>query len=175
MSKAKKEVVPVTRGQELASPWSVMRPLNELERAFDRFLDRNWTPSFWRSHEFPSLESFFQTPGIELASPRIPNMNVVDHESDIFVKVEVPGLEKKDLTVTVNDDFLTVKGHSTKEVKEEEGDYYQNEITSSSFVRSVTLPSAVDASKVVASLKDGLLEIKLPKTESSKKRVISIQ
>ena len=61
-----------------------------------------------------------------------------------------------------------------KEEKEEKGDYYRNEISTSSFARSVTVPTNVEASKTIANLRDGVLEIKLPKTNTSKKQNIAV-
>jgi HSP20 family protein len=92
----------------------------------------------------------------------------------VLVRAEIPGIEKKDINISLTDNLLTIKGESKKEEKEEKGDYYRREISSSSFARSVTVPASVDVSKAVANLKDGVLEIKLPKAESSKRRNIMV-
>ncbi|MGZ8983592.1 MAG: Hsp20/alpha crystallin family protein [Methylotenera sp.] len=86
-----------------------------------------------------------------------------------------PGIDKKDINISLTDNLLTIKGQTSSEKKEEKGDYYRHEISKSSFARSVSMPGAVDSSKTVASLKDGILEITLPKLESSKRRTITVQ
>ena len=106
---------------------------------------------------------------------RLPSLDVIDRDTEFLVRAEVPGIEKKDLNVTLADNILTIKGHTDNENKVEKGDYYRHEISSSSFARSLTLPGSVVESKIIASLKDGILEVKLPKLESSKKKSIAVQ
>jgi HSP20 family protein len=162
--------IPVTgeKGTKSISP-VLQHPIAEMERAFDRFFGRGW-PSLWRSRDLPALDTLFEFEG-----QRLPSLDVVDRDNEIMVRAEVPGIEKKDLNISLTDNLLTIKGQTSSEKKEEKGDYYKREISSSSFARSFTLPSAVDASKVAASLKDGVLEITLPKMESSKRRNIPVQ
>jgi HSP20 family protein len=170
MSKQESKNIPVTSNNKVTRTTSpTFHPLLEMERAFDRLFDRRW-PSLWHARDFSALDNLFEVDG-----KRMPNLNVVDRDNEIIVKAEVPGLDKKDINVSVNDNLLTIKGQTSKDEKEEKGDYFKREISSSSFARSITLPSAVDTSKTVASLKDGVLEIKLPKTEASKQRSIAVQ
>jgi HSP20 family protein len=164
--------VPVTTSKKsvpAANAWPMLQhPIAEVERAFDRFFGRSW-PSMKRWSDFPVLDNLFETEGM-----RIPSLDVVDRENEVLVRAEMPGIEKKDINISLTDNQLTIKGESSKEEKEERGDYYRHEISSSSFARSVTVPANVDAAKTVANLKDGILEIKLPKTESSKRRNITV-
>lgn len=161
--------VPVTTGKKSSShALSVLHPLSEAEQLFERILGRRW-PSLMRWHDSPLLSGRFE----DLAL-RMPNVDVIDRDTEIIVRAEVPGIDKKDLDISLTDNLLTIKGHTQTEKKEEKGDYHRHEISSSSFARSVTLPAAVDASKANAALKDGVLEINLPKLESSKRRNISI-
>jgi len=90
------------------------------------------------------------------------------------VRAEVPGIDKKDLDISITDNLLTIKGEIRTEKTEEKGDFHRHEISTSSFARSVTLPGPVDASTANAALKDGILEITFPKPESSKRRNISV-
>ena len=87
----------------------------------------------------------------------------------------MPGIEKKDLDISLTDNLLIIKGQTSREKKVKKGDYYWRELSSSSFARSVTLPGAADSSKATANLKDGVLEITLPKMEGSKRRSISVK
>jgi len=165
-TKAEKDI-PITTGKKVSSS-STMHPLSEAEQLFDRILGRRW-PSLMRWHDLPLLSGRFEDIGL-----RMPNVDVIDRDNEIMVRVEVPGIDKKDLDISLTDNLLTIKGHTRKEKTEEKGDYHRHEISSSSFARSVTLPSAVDVSQANAALKDGILEINLPKLESSKRRNISI-
>ncbi len=106
---------------------------------------------------------------------RLPGLDVIDRDNEILVRAEVPGIEKKDLDISLTDNLLTVKGQSSSEKKEEKGDYHRHEISHSSFARSVTLPGMVDSTKAAAVMKDGILEITLPKMEPSKRRNIAVK
>ncbi len=162
--------IPVTTGKGVAkTSWPAIHPIADMERAFDRFFGRSW-PSLWHRNDISLLDNMF-----ELEGQRLPSLDVIDRDVDILVRAEIPGIEKKDLKVSLTDNLLTIKGQSNSEKKEEKGDYHRHEISRSSFARSVTLPSAVDASKTAANLKDGILEITLPKVESSKRRNIAVK
>ena len=150
------------------SSLSAFDPRSEAEQLFDRILGRRW-PSLMRWHDLPLLSGRFEDIGL-----RMPNLDVIDRDNEVMVRVEVPGIDKKDLDISLTDNLLTIKGHTQKEQEEEKGDYHRHEISSSSFARSVTLPCAVDVSKANAALKDGILEINFPKLESSKRKNINI-
>ncbi len=170
MSTENKTNIPVTTGKEVAkTSWPDIHPIADMERAFDRLFGHSW-PSLWRRNDLSSLDNIFEQEGL-----RLPSLDVIDRDADILVRAEIPGIDKKDLNVSLTDNLLTIKGQSSSEKKEEKGDYHRHEISSSSFARSVSLPSKVDATKTVASLKDGILEVTLPKVESSKRRNLAIQ
>jgi HSP20 family protein len=172
MSADTKGNIPVTTSNnepEKASWPALQHPIVDMERAFDRFFGRHW-PSVRRWGDFTALDNLFESEGL-----RMPSLDVVDRDNEVLVRAEIPGVEKKDISVTLTDNLLTIKGQSKKEEKEEKGDYHRHEISSSSFARAVTMPASVDASKTVANLKDGVLEIKLPKIESSKRRNIEVK
>lgn len=97
-----------------------------------------------------------------------PALDMMDKGDRIVVRAEMPGVDKKDIDISVTDDMLTIKGESKKETEVEEENYYCSERSFGSFSRVVRLPAAVKADKVKASLKDGVLDITLPKTEPKK-------
>lgn len=156
------------------TPSIIKHPIAEMERAFDRFFGRGF-PSLWHGRDFPVMDSLFGDSLLEFKGQRLPNIDVVDRDSEILVRAEVPGVDKKDLTISLTDNLLTIKGESKTEKKEEKGDYHRREISSSAFARSFSLPGSVDSTKAAASLKDGVLEITLPKAESSRKRNIEVK
>jgi len=104
----------------------------------------------------------------------VPGIEMYDRKGEIVARVELPGVDRKDLDLTVTKDSLTIKGESKKgeEVKEEE--YYLSELTYGSFSRTVGLPVEVDNEKAKATFKDGILEIVMPKKEEAKAREIKI-
>lgn len=157
-----------------SAPAVIRHPIADMERAFDRFFGRGF-PAWWQSHEFPSVDALFGGSLAEIGGQRLPNLDVIDRSDEIVVRAEVPGVDKKDISISLTDNLLTIKGQSKTEKKEEDGDYHKREISSSAFARSFTLPGAVDAGNASASLKDGVLEISLPKSEASKKRNIEVK
>ena len=98
-----------------------------------------------------------------------PDVDVVETENDIQVKADLPGMDEKDIHVSLAQNILTIKGEK-KEVKEDKGkNYHQVERHWGSFYRSLSVPSSVDTTKADASFKKGVLTITLPKTADAKK------
>ncbi|MDI1361802.1 Hsp20/alpha crystallin family protein [Methylotenera sp.] len=158
-----------TSGKDVAkNAWPSIHPIADMEKAFDRFFGRRW-PSLW-NWDTPAVDTIFEFDG-----QRLPSLDIIDRDSEVIVRAEIPGIEKKDLNISLADNILTIKGQTNSESKEEKGDYYRHEISSSSFARSVSVPGTVDIANIVANLKDGILEIKLPKIEASKRRSIKVQ
>ena len=156
--------------QELqkAEPKRALSPFEEMDRLFEDYFSRGWMRPFrW---EWPSLG--------ELAKPfegKMPKVDVIERDDEVVVKAELPGVDKKDLDVSVTENSVTIKGTTSHEEKEEKGDYYRCEISRGAYARTVALPSYVDADKAKANFKDGVLELKLPKVEKSKRRSIEIK
>ena len=145
-----------------------MRPYEEFERFFDRMLGRNWPKPFkWEAPVWGDL--------MGSAEARMPSVDVLDHDDHLLVRAEIPGVNKEDLKVSISDNVLTIKGDTKREDKKKSGDYFRHEISRTSFARSVTLPVAVDASKVSAALTDGMLEVTIGKAEASKRRSVKVQ
>ena len=169
MATETKHDVPVRKGTEIqkAAPRRMLAPFEEMERLFERILPRGWLrPMAWES---PLLSEFAEP--FQIGIPRV---DVLDGEDNVVIRAEVPGVDKKDLEVSVNDTSVAIKGKVMREAKEEKGDYYRCEIGSGEFSRTVALPCAIDASKARAQLKDGMLELTLPKVEKAKRQAIKI-
>jgi HSP20 family protein len=111
----------------------------------------------------PRLRKMFGEEG--LAAPRV---DLFEEKEALIAKVEVPGVKKEDLTITVEDETLTVKGSFKTDEEVQEKEYYFAERATGGFMRTVPLPARVRPEKVTAALRDGLLEIRLPKTEEAK-------
>ena len=142
-------------------------PFEEIERLFDEYMHRNWMRSF--RPDFPRLGDLWGTH--EMHSP---SMDIIDRDKEIVVRAELPGVDKKDLDVTVSDEVLTIKGTSSKESREEKENYYRSEIKKGAFSRSIGLPADVDSSKINAEFKNGVLELKIPKTTKSKSKTVKV-
>lgn len=104
-----------------------------------------------------------------------PALDVIEGDQDFTVRCELPGIEKKDLDVTIASNVLTIKGEKKEKTEEEKGDYFKKETWSGSFQRTVSLPNSADSEKLSAELKDGILTIKLPKKEEAKPKQISVK
>lgn len=146
---------------------SVLSPFDEMERIFENFSTKGWLrPFHW---DTPLLG--------DIASPlerKIPSIDVLDRDDEIIVKAELPGVEKKDLDISLTNNSVTIKSSTSHEEKEEKGDYYRCEITKGAYMRTVALPSEVDDAKAKASFKDGMLEITMPKVEKSHRRSLKV-
>ncbi|HEX7154701.1 MAG TPA: Hsp20/alpha crystallin family protein [Thermoanaerobaculia bacterium] len=124
------------------------------------------------------FEPFFRFPFFDEAAQQSaavwsPAVDVAEEKERILVKVEVPGMEEKDLRISFEDGMLTVSGERQFERKDDRS-YHRIERSYGSFTRAFTLPRSVDPSKIVANYRNGVLEIEIPKKEESRPRQISI-
>ena len=104
----------------------------------------------------------------------MPVVDIVENENDITVKAEIPGMEQKDLDVNLTGDVLTMKGEKKAEHEEKGDNFHRIERSYGSFSRSFALPCEVQEDKVEATYKNGVLSLKLPKSESCKKKAVKI-
>jgi len=104
----------------------------------------------------------------------VPAVDIIEGEREITIKAELPGVEPKDVSISLANNVLTLKGHreSEKEVRKE--NYYRMERATGAFARAFTIPVSIDSDAVTADFKNGLLTITLPKKESSKGRAIEV-
>ena len=137
--------------------------LDDFDRLFQGFTPFNMMKRF--GMDWPALPEF------ELKSPKV---DIIDRDDSIIVKAEVPGIEKKDLDISVTENSVTIKGESRSETKEEKDDYIHSEIRRGSVLRTVPLPCPVDSNKASAKFTDGILELTLPKATKAEKQKIKI-
>jgi HSP20 family protein len=102
-----------------------------------------------------------------------PPVDVAEEGDKIMVKVEVPGVDEKELKVHFEDGILTVSGERQFERKDNRN-YHRIERTYGSFIRTFSLPRSVDANAIVANYRNGVLEIEIPKREEAKPKQIEI-
>lgn len=141
---------------------------DEMDKLFDRFLMNRWpTPFSWN---FPEMKKF------DLHSElRVPSVDMVEKGNNIIVRAEIPGVDKKEIDITLSGNNLTIQGKSKHETKEAGENYHRSEISSGSFSRTLTLPAEVDSEKVKASFVNGLLEITMPKVKKISGSKITIE
>lgn len=104
-----------------------------------------------------------------------PAMDVMESDEEIVLKAELPGIELKDVEVLIKDNILTLRGERKFEKEEKKENYHRIERSYGVFQRSFTLPATVEQEKVKARMKDGVLEVRLPKTKEEKSKKIEIE
>ncbi len=140
--------------------WDPFRDLNMLQDRMNRlFEDANRN---WKSDEPASTTTWS------------PAVDIFETESEIVVKAEVPGMERKDITLNLENNVLTLRGERRflKEAKEE--NYHRIERSYGGFSRAFSIPATVDEEKIRADYQDGVLKIVLPKKEQLRPKQIKI-
>ncbi|MDO8137532.1 MAG: Hsp20/alpha crystallin family protein [Candidatus Brocadiales bacterium] len=120
------------------------------------------------------FEDFYRRGGL-LRGVWSPAVDVVENNDTIVIRAELPGIEPKDVDISVSGDTLTIKGEKREEKEEKGKSFYRMERCYGSFSRSIILPTSVEADKAKADYKNGVLEITLPKTERVKAKKIPIK
>lgn len=126
------------------------------------------------------VERLFDEFGPGVATPQmreqwVPSLDIAETDTAIELSVELPGLEEKDIDVSVADDILTIKGEKTTAKDEARKDYRLVERTYGSFCRSIALPERVDSDAIKATMAKGVLKLTLPKLEPSESKKIPVQ
>lgn len=134
--------------------------------------------AMWNIHEIDRMVDEF-TRGGTVADAQfptwLPDVDIVEHESEYRVNLELPGVKKEDVKITVMNDVLTVKGEK-KEEKETKGkNYRRNERSYGAFQRSFMLPTLVKSDQIEASYDSGILTLTLPKMEEAKPKEIEVK
>jgi HSP20 family protein len=155
-----------TKGLVRAEPARALSPFGDLERRFER-MERIFEDFFGRPFGFhpPSLR-----PWAAAAEEVSPSVDIFEEGNDVVVKAELPGMKKEDLEVNFAHGNLIISGEKKQEEKVEKKDYYRMERSYGAFTRSFRLPAEVQGDKAKATFKDGVLQIRVPKTEEARKK-----
>jgi len=136
--------------------------IEPFEDAFDKMVDR-----FFRGYPFRgTLKPFKEWR---------PAVDLIERKDHFLLRANLPGITKEDIEISVSDDYISLSGEIKKEMEEKKDNYYRTERYSGSFARTIPLPKEVDTNKVDATLRDGILEVKLPKKKVSKTKKVSIK
>jgi len=141
--------------------WKPFREVSRLRREMDRLWDEFFGPG----------RRFFRP----LEGEWLPAVDVAETPDKVEIKAEVPGMEAKDIDISLTGDVLTIKGEKKSEREEKKESYHLVERSYGSFSRSLRLPAAVNADKIQASYKRGVLTITCPKKEEVKPKAIEIK
>lgn len=149
--KSGKAVEPTPQRASLLEPWFDLR--GEMDRMFEDFFGR----------------SFPMFPRLRAAMPEtvVPDVDVTENDKAITIAAELPGLDEKDVELTLRDGVLILKGEKSFEREEEEENVYVSERRYGSFQRSFRLPPSVDEDKISADFDKGVLTITLPKSQAA--------
>ena len=151
-----------TKGSEIAKS-DEGNPVFSLQRDVNRIFE-----DFWKRFDQPfGAFGRWETGG--------PRTDIAETESALEVSVELPGIDQKDVDVSLTDSALTIKGEKKSEQEESKKGYHLLERSYGSFYRSIPLPSGVDTDKAAAQFKNGVLTVTLPKTEEALSRVRKIE
>lgn len=138
-----------SRGLRRRGPESFMRPFDEMRRM---------------------MEDFWMAPLEEMgrwSETFIPKVDVKEKDNQVLVSAELPGIDQKDVDVTVTRDTVRIAGEKKHEEEKEERGYYRRETSYGSFERVIDLPAEIDENKAEAEFSNGVLTIKLPKSEQA--------
>lgn len=150
----KKTETSASQVQRYFDPFSAMRA--EMDRVFDSFLGRGFG-------RFPAPAK------VQDGDILMPSIDVRETETEFVVEAELPGMDEKDVSVTLNNGILTLKGEKKSEREEKKDDYHLMERSYGSFQRSFQVSDTVDGEKVRAAFEKGVLKVTLPKRPEAMK------
>ena len=141
--------------------WTPWRDMTTLHGRINRLFDDSFFPIGGLDH------------GLDLAKWN-PVVDIYDNDDTIVIKAELPGMDKKDIDIDVKDNVLTIKGERSYDNEVKEKNYHRRERSFGAFRRSFRLPADIDANKIKAGYKDGVLKIDIPKPEEQKPKKITV-
>lgn len=138
----------------------MLSPLDEME---------SWLEEAWH-RPLSLIRAPFWGKGLAELHEVSPSVDIYEDKSELVLKADLPGVKKEDIKVDISDDFLTITGEKRKEEKVEREHYYRFERTHGAFCRRFELPEGTETDKVKAHFEDGVLEIRIPKSEEAVKK-----
>lgn len=138
-------------------------PFRLLQQRMNNLFEEPFTPLAFQGEEPFTLTTW------------TPSCDVYETNGEIIVKAELPGLKKEDVKVTIENNVLMIRGERKFEGEVKRENYYRIERSYGEFLRSFTLPLSIDAKKINAEFKDGMLKIALPKMEEAKPKAVDIK
>lgn len=149
-------------------PLSKTSMFEEMERFFENPFHLGWWPPFHMKRPITRKVS----PPFAGKTPRV---DVLEEDEQFVLKAELPGVDKKDINVSIAKNNIKIEALTMQEEKEKEGAYFHQEIARGSFFRSLTLPADIREDKVQAKFSNGVLTLILPKLEKTKRTEIKVE
>jgi HSP20 family protein len=141
-----------------------------------------WNPLFAdlaatkdRFNRLLGRDDFWDTEGVTTGGEWAPVVDIIENDNALTFKAELPGIEPKDVAVTVDNNVLTLKGERRIEKEVRKENYHRMERAYGTFARSFALPAFVDAENVKAEFKNGLLMVTVPKKANAKTRAVEVK
>ena len=138
------------------------------------FFPRMWDIQNEINRVFNNVMAPFSSEEGELRGAWTPSADIAETENELVVSADLPGVNKEDIKVNVQNNVLTFSGERKQETKSEENNYHRLERSYGFFSRSFTLPATVKTDAIKAAYKDGVLRLTLPKAEEAKPRQIVV-
>ena len=145
------------------------RPFESLRREMDRLFD-DFQLGSWRSPFSRSLFDAEPFRRAEMSWGKAPAVDVVEKDKAYEITAELPGIAESDIDVKFSDGVLSIKGEKKEEKEEKEKDWHVSERRYGSFQRAFRVPDSIDADKIAATFKNGVLTVTLPKTPEATKK-----
>ena len=151
---------------------SFLREMDSLHKDMDRLFQDFWSGSGRHSMMSAPWSSMMATPRFQ--GEVTPRIDETEDEKAFHIQIELPGMDKDDVDITLANGLLTIRGEKKRDEEEKGKDYYRKERSFGAFRRSLPIPADVDENKIDASFKKGVLFIELPKTEEARKKITHI-
>lgn len=153
----------LTRWEPMMSRWNPFKDLKEIEQHLSTYLSRATERSESGKEEAMTVAEWS------------PLVDITEDEKEYAIKAELPEVKKEDIKLTIQDNVMCISGERKSEKEEKGKKYHRIERSYGSFMRSFTLPEGADGSKVSADYKDGVLNVRLPKSEKAKEKSIEVK
>lgn len=164
-----REIKPRKESEKLTS--RAVRPFTHgMEDFFENLFPRRWMEGFaepyaWKRPFWSEFETAFEG---------FPKVDVIDKGETLLIRAELPGVEKDDLDITINDDRLMIEAKREYREEEKEESWFRNEMAYGRMARTIYLPVEVEGDKAKAELKKGILEVMLPKVKATRAHTVKV-
>ncbi len=153
----------------MRDPWEELR---RMEEWMDRMFRETWMPYYMERKALPRPGAGEEE---AVALTVTPSVDIKEEEGKLILAADIPGVEKEDVTINVKGDMLEISAEKKEETEDQEGGYIRRERRYRKFYRAIQLPAEVDKAKVEATLKDGVLQISLPKVVGEEVKKIEVK
>jgi HSP20 family protein len=143
--------------------WDPFRELEELQHRYGNIFGRSPIKKEGEKREALTVADW------------APLVDIVEDDKEYLIKAEIPGMNKEDIKVGIQDDVLTISGERRYEKEEKDKKFHRIERAHGSFARSFTIPEDSDGEKISAEFKDGILNVRLPKTARVKPKHVEVK